>query len=165
MPNSKRRSFTLLEIMLALLILATAAGFMGWKVKDLLNRHYFEDDVVGFYHELEVAQLCALALHSEIKIDFSQKDERCEAKFVTDEMILETWSKPVRKLKYVQEIRVNNLPLKQLTIDANGVVQPPKTRLFFSSQDRSYGIDCSKPLKIYLEPNPRGEDGDQEPPV
>ena len=162
MPKDKRRSFTLLEIMLALLILATAAGFMGWKAKDLLDRHYFEDEVAGFYYELEVAQLCALALHSEIKIDFSKVGDHWEAKFQTDEMILENWSKRARKLDHVSSVWFKNGSPPQLTINSSGWISP-ESCLFFSGQDRKYSIDCTHPLTIKL--HTRGEDGDQEPPV
>ncbi len=160
-PNF-RRPFTLLEIMLALLILVTAAGFLGWKAKDLLDLHNFEEEVAGFYHDLEVAQLCALALHTEIKVNFSKDSGHWEAKFLTDEMILENWSKRPRNLNHVDIAWFKNQLMSQLTINPNGVITPSEC-LFFSGQDRKYSINCTRPFNIKL--HTRGEDGNPEPPI
>lgn len=150
-PKDKRRSFTLLEIMLALFILTIAAGFMGWKAKELLDRHYFEDEVQRFLHELEMAQLFALMLQSEIKVDFERTGHEWKAKFSTDEVILERW-RPACSFKHVPYINARNL-----IIDAAGRIEP-KVCLKFSSQNSTHWIDCREPLSIKFSKHPREED-------
>lgn len=150
-PKVSRRSFTLLEIMIALLILVTAAGFIGWNVKNLIEDYRFKDEVTSFYHDLEVAQLCALALHSEIKVHLSDKGGGWKAQFLTEEMILEKWSKSERLLQHVASVKGG----KHLTIDANGQIHPDKVKLSFVGRHGIYHIDCTKPLAIQLEPGDR----------
>ncbi|MBS0615178.1 MAG: hypothetical protein JSR58_01330 [Verrucomicrobia bacterium] len=146
--KASKRSFTLLEIVLALFILVTAAGFIGWNVKSLLDDHHFKDEVNGLYNDLQVAQLCALALHSEIKVNLSRDDEGWKARFLTDEMILEGWKKTERQLKHV--VSIAGPPIIDITIGANGRLYSAKKNLFFSGKNRKYCITCADTFGIKL---------------
>ncbi len=133
-----RRAFTLMEIMIALMILSVIGAVTGIQVKKLIEAHRFEGEVSDLFIALQEAQVLSAAYQTDLALDISLKTGKCSYQFSTDEPF------PASKLKqgavslpYVHHIDFNNTKSPKLHFDiySGGRVEPRGVLAFHSSKE------------------------------
>lgn len=106
-----RRAFTLLEIFLAISILAMLGGLLAFKAKDLLDTYGFRQDVSKLEGRLELARSFALSYRADVEVVFSATSEHILCELLSDEPALKNhpiFCKPlackkIHKIKFLGE--------------------------------------------------------------
>ncbi|MEI8300043.1 MAG: hypothetical protein WCG10_00325 [Chlamydiota bacterium] len=83
-----RRSFTLLEIFLAISILAMVGGLLAFKAKDLLETYGFRQDVARLFGRLELARSFSLSYQADVEVIFYSKSGYILCELQSDEPAL-----------------------------------------------------------------------------
>lgn len=82
-----KKSFTLLEIMICIAIMALAASAMIYPLSGLLKEHRFQQGVKQFVTHLREMQSLALNYQSDMTLQFYQENGKIMCRGVTDEPI------------------------------------------------------------------------------
>jgi prepilin-type N-terminal cleavage/methylation domain-containing protein len=132
------KPFTLLEIMLALVILSLIASFSAIHIKKLIDDHVFEREVSELYIRLQEAQLLALTYQTDIALDFYVKNGKLHYKFTTNEPF-----KPSIKFDQVEKkihaalIQFNGKKIVPLHFDLfSGRLEPRGILTFFQTKEQ-----------------------------
>lgn len=80
---------TLLEIMLAIGLLAMVGGLLAFKAKDLFETYGFRQDVSKFLSRLELAKKYALSYQSDVEFLFYEKEGQFFCELRSDEPALQ----------------------------------------------------------------------------
>ena len=80
-----RRAFTLLEMMIALVILSLIGAFSAVQVKKLIDAHRFESEISNLFIALQQAQVLSATYQTDIAWDIYPKDGVLCYRFTTDE--------------------------------------------------------------------------------
>lgn len=80
-----KRSFTLLEMMIALMILSFIGALSAVQVKKLIDAHRFESEVSNLFIALQEAQVLSATYQTDIALDIYSKDGTLMYRFTTDE--------------------------------------------------------------------------------
>lgn len=83
--NKINRSFTLIEILIAIAILSLIASFSAIQIKKLVDVHRFENGISQLFRELQEAQLLSSTYQTDIALDVNRKEGRIYYRFSTDE--------------------------------------------------------------------------------
>ncbi|MBI2810781.1 MAG: prepilin-type N-terminal cleavage/methylation domain-containing protein [Candidatus Melainabacteria bacterium] len=83
--NRKTNNFTLLEMMVALVILSFIGAFTAVHVKKLIDSHRFESEVSNFFTALQDAQVLSAAYQTDITLTLTRKDNLLSYRFSTAE--------------------------------------------------------------------------------
>ena len=87
--KKSKRAMTLLEIMLAIGLLAMVGGLLVFKAKDLFETYGFRGDVSKFLSRLELAKKYALSYQSDVEFLFYEKQGRFFCELRSDEPALQ----------------------------------------------------------------------------
>jgi len=68
-----KRSFTLLELLLAMSLLAMIGGLMAFKAKELIDAYGFRYEVAQVLGKLELARALSLGYGADIKVVFQEE--------------------------------------------------------------------------------------------
>lgn len=86
--SKNKRSFTLLEVAIAITLIALMAGFGTWSLKDLISQHRRQAEIEDLKNFLQELQIEALALQSDLEITITKEKETVKVKSKTAEKIL-----------------------------------------------------------------------------
>lgn len=145
--QSKRSySFTLLELLVALGIIAILGTLVSIQGKDLLTHHRFQTSTQSLLFDLNRYQLLAITQNTDITCKISQKNGSCLVEWVPEGPL------PVsnKELSYnclgIEEILVNGkkIATTEFTIFSSGRISPI-SRLSFISKNQERHIDLTYP--------------------
>lgn len=83
--TTTKKLFTLLEVMIALVILSLVGAFSITQIKTLVSSHRFEKQVFNLFSALQEAQILAATFQTDIALDFFKKGESFYYRFSTFE--------------------------------------------------------------------------------
>lgn len=159
--RSKRKGFTLVEIMVCLLIIGTVASWVGFKMVRFVREQEFEHGITSLFTSLRSAQIVAMASGADIRVDLKKVDEKAACIFHTLEPALEDMEG--RKIVLGNEVEFSwnekKAPTKQLMIYSSGRIEPLGVLGFHFGEDketRKAFLDLRQPLLIkVLEEYPK----------
>lgn len=123
----QKRSFTLLEILLALMILSILAAFTGVPIKKLIDTHRFERDISTFFISLQEAQTLSAVYQTDIACEIFQEKGSYYYRFSTKEPFTShQFSKTSHPLSRTQLIQFNGkkTPHHRFDIYSGGRIEP-----------------------------------------
>ena len=80
-----KRSFTLLEMMIALVILSFIGALTAFQVKKMIDTHRFESEVSNLFIALQEAQVLSATYQTDIALDIYLKGKTFTYRFTSDE--------------------------------------------------------------------------------
>jgi prepilin-type N-terminal cleavage/methylation domain-containing protein len=141
-----KRSFTLLEMAIALALLSVIGTVVGVSVKKLIDSHRFESSLLSLFNELQQAQLLSSAYDAEVAVDLFEEGGAFVACLHTEEPGLKRYIATKRELTRTAAITFNGKKVSSLHMDiySGGRIVPRGVFAFFDSlQD--------KPRVLYLD--------------
>lgn len=142
---SLRRSFSLTEIMVVLILVSIVAGVSVYSLIPFYKAYRFRAEVNTLYDLAQELQLEALSLQSDMKIRFTKEKGKWIAQSESAELLL----KPQRiELSHVEQITMNS---STITFYSNGLIEP---RQIVSLQHvgEKRGLDLRQPplMKLWV---------------
>lgn len=138
--RSNKKSFTLLEIMLCLAIIALVAGALIYPLSGLLAQHRFHQGVKQFVTHLREMQALALSYQSDMGVMLYQDKGKLMCRGFTDEPIPLFRPFEMGKISHFTFNRKKaNMPLK-LTVHSSGRIAPGGT-LIMQGEGKKMIID------------------------
>lgn len=158
-----RRSFTLLEITLALTILGLIASFTTVHIKRLIDTHRFEAQIGDLFISLQEAQALSAAYHTDFALEIEREKGRFFYRFSTDEPLTQTQfsQKTVALLPGIQ-VKFKDKEVTRLHLDiySGGRIEPQGVMSFLQSKEepRVLYVDMQYGYLIkfcYIKPRPQ----------
>lgn len=120
---------TLLEIMLAIALLAMVGGLLAFKAKDLFETYAFRQDVSKFLSRLELSKKYALSYQADVEFLFYEKQGKFFCELRSDEPALHShkmFFNPVnfKSIKSVDFIGKEKEEFKTLLFSGTGWMFP-----------------------------------------
>lgn len=150
------RAFTLLELCVVILILSTAAGFLGWRVKEAIDHHQFKENIHAFTGELRKLQSLALSYRTEVEVKIFSKKEKLYYEILCDEPLPFLKIKEKKCLKQGRFLSLDGRPMTQVTLIlfSSGRIEPA-ARLLIETKNKEGAmlVDLRTPLQIKIQEN------------
>ncbi len=143
---AKRRTFTLLEIMIALVILGIIGSMTAVQVKKMVDVHRFESEVASLYISLQEAQILSATYQTDLALDFRKVGGRLTYQISSDEPFPKTISLlKATELSRVEECKFNDARSSQLHFDiySGGRIEPRGTLAFYQGE-KALWIDLQR---------------------
>jgi prepilin-type N-terminal cleavage/methylation domain-containing protein len=130
-------AFTLLEMMIALIILSLIGALCAVPIKKLSDSHRFENEVSDLFIALQEAQVLASTYQTDISLDFYRKKGKFHYRFSTDEpFTTRQLNREDRLLSYTCAIRFQGKKVDKLHLDIfSGRVEPRGILTFFQKSE------------------------------
>src|SRR3990172_11564019 len=80
-----RRSFTLLELMIALMILTLIGALTSTQIKKLIDVHHFEQEASTLFTTLQDAQILSATYRTDLSLDLFLNNNTLAYQITTDE--------------------------------------------------------------------------------
>ena len=132
-----RRAFTLLEIMIALVILGVIGSVVAVQVKKMIDTHTFESEVTGLFISLQEAQVLSATYQTDLVLDIEKAGGKFSYKISTDEPFSTAMvSEKPMKLSRVSSVKFNEASPARLHLDiySGGRVEPRGTLAFYHNE-------------------------------
>ena len=154
MKKSKKKAFTLIEMMICITLIGLLGSVMGIKAMDLLARHRFQGSLQTWLFDFQRARLLAMNQEADI-VCRVRKNSRGE--FVASlESDSPSFAPSVHFLKEVKSITLDRNPQKDLCITLYSSGRADPSGLLEMQPKRSLGfslfLDLSSPLAFTQEP-------------
>jgi prepilin-type N-terminal cleavage/methylation domain-containing protein len=126
MSSRISRTFTLLEMLIAIVILSFIASFTAIQIKKLLDSHKFESQVSYLFIALQEAQVLSSVYQTDIALDIYRKDGKLHYRFFTNEPFkAQLFSQNEKSLSSADKIQFNAKKTDTLHFDIySGRVEP-----------------------------------------
>lgn len=146
--NLVNRCFTLLEMMIALVILSLIGTFSAIHIKKLIDVHRFESEISNLFIILQEAQVLSSTYKTDIALDIYRKKGKLHYQFLTDEPFTpHQLNQKETFLAHAAAIEFQGKKTSQLHLDLfSGRVEPRGILTFFQTQE-----DGSKALWFNLQ--------------
>jgi type II secretory pathway pseudopilin PulG len=135
-PSAKRvRPFTLLEMVIAILILSLIGTFSAIHIKGLIDSHRFESEVSHLFIALQEAQLLAATYQTDIDFDLYKEKEKFYYRFSTDEpLTTRQLNQEKKSLTHSAAIRFKEKKITKLHFNIfSGCIEPRGVLTFFQT--------------------------------
>jgi len=150
----RNRSFTLIEIVVCLAIIASLGAALCWNVYGAMRHHRFDESVKKVRNEIEALQMFSLTFGSDMELKFEKREGGWRVVPVIYEAALRRMHVKPFDLSGVDRLRwgasENDFTLK---IYASGRFEP-KGVLEMSQGERKFYIDLQNPLSVILTKEP-----------
>lgn len=136
--SRKVRAFTLLEIVIALLIMSLVGSITAYQVKKMIDVHRFESEVTKLFIRLQEAQVLSAVYQTDLALDISLSGGKLHYRISTDEPFSSNVlnSNPV-PLPYTSMIKFKDAKSTKLHFDifSGGRVEPRGALAFYQSDE------------------------------
>ena len=105
-----RRSFTILEVMMVVVLIAVVGGVAAWSLTDLLRQSRARAEIDDFKNLVQELQIEALALGSDMELSLYKADGAWKACSKTSEDILKDRT---LELKHIDQITIDGKTLEE----------------------------------------------------
>lgn len=147
-----RKSFTLLEIMVAICIFSMMASIGGWQIFRMISKYRFNNQVTDCFSFLQNAQSLALLYQTDVFFEIFLENDTYYYRIHSDEpfppSILNREKKQtlsaVKVCKYNKEYIKN----KKWEISSNGLISPRGIIYFAEQEKKGLWIDLQKGFLI-----------------
>ena len=149
----KKRTLTLLEIIIVVALIGMMAVYGGWSLTDLLAQHRRQAEIEELKNFMQELQIEALALQSDFEITFSKKEKKLQVHSKTSEKILPNRTVTLHGVCHLKfrDRADSNFILKIFStgrIDPSGVLE-------IEREKGSLWIDMHQPLSLkFLDQRP-----------
>ncbi len=146
-----KKTFTLLEMMIALLILSLIGTAVAVQVKKMIQAHQFETEVADLFLILQEAQILSAAYQTDLALDLTLAKGKMSYWFSTDEPLpSSTLSQKSKTLPHVGSCQFNRFKKSTLHFDiySGGRIEPIGVLAFYST------LEEQKPLFFDLQASP-----------
>lgn len=152
MRHVKRHLFSLMEVMVAILLVSIVVGISTFSIIPFYQTYQFRIQMDALYELMRELQLETMALCSDMKIRFTLEKGKWRAVSLTDEAVLKS---QVIDLSHVDQFKIGLVAqdLLTLTFYSNGYIQPAQI-LSFSYKNERRDIDLTHPPLIKLTIGP-----------
>jgi len=137
MTRSKR-PFTLLEIMIALVILSIVGALTATQVKKLIDHHLFEKEVSLLFTQLQEAQILSATYQTDLALTLMKHGNTLAYRFSTDEPFstYQFQQEPV-ELSQTSQVKFNDAKKTPLHFDifSGGRIEPRGLLAFRQTTD------------------------------
>lgn len=138
-----KRAFTLLEVMIAFLILTLAGTVVGFQMYGAVSLYRFDQEVSELYQDLKEAQIIAITQGIDISLSFNQNKGVWSYVLSSEEPRVLISKKP-HLLKQVTHLQVDKktygphskVQPASLTFYASGIVDPHPSLVFMRKKRR-----------------------------
>jgi prepilin-type N-terminal cleavage/methylation domain-containing protein len=146
--STKAYAFTLLEMMIALVILSLIGAFSAVHIKKLVDVHRFESEVSNLFIALQEAQVLSSAYKTDVALDIYREKGKLHYQFSTDEPFAShQFNREKNPLAHTAAIRFKNKKITALHFDIfSGRIEPRGILTFVQAQ-----VDDSKALWFDLQ--------------
>jgi prepilin-type N-terminal cleavage/methylation domain-containing protein len=151
--KKSKRSFTLLEMMIALMIITLIGAITAVQVKKMTDAHGFEAEITPLFITLQEAQVFSAAYETDLALDIGMEKGKLFYRFSTDE--------PLPSNKFKQEsvtlghtttIKFKDAKTTKLHFDiySGGRIEPGGVLAFYPSQegDKALWFDLQRGLLL-----------------
>lgn len=146
MKNKKGRAFTLLEIMIALVILGVIGSITAVQVKKMIDVHRFESEVSALYICLQEAQVLSATYQTDLSLDIRKVGGKLTYQISSDEPFPKTIClAKATQLTHADTYKFNDTSPAHVHFDiySGGRIEPRGT-LAFSQGEKSLWIDLQR---------------------
>jgi type II secretory pathway pseudopilin PulG len=133
-----KKSFTLLEMMVALTILMLIGSVTVVHIKKLIDVHRFESEVSDLFISLQEAQVLSAAYQTDLALDFFLDKEKLHYRFSTLEPLKERQlNQQTVALPHVASLSFKGSKVSSLHLDiySGGRIDPRGMLTFFQSKE------------------------------
>ena len=126
MRKKRANNFTLLEVVIAIAILAMVGGALCWRVDRLLKYRRFQTDAGRLEHLLSYARIMAINTNADWRLEIEEKEGECLAHFIClEDPEKSAFAKQISPFKG-GNIFFNRKPVEKIAIDfsSTGHVAP-----------------------------------------
>ena len=142
-----KRSFTLLEILIALMILSTIGAICSVQIKKLIDAHRFEQEVSTLFSALQEAQVLAATYQTDIALDIQSKKNQITYQFTTDEPFQQyPFNQKTIPLKHTAHATFQKAKTAQLHFDiySGGRIEPCGILAFSGPNSKTLWFDLQR---------------------
>ncbi len=145
----KKRSFTLLEMMIVIMMLALVAGVVSFELKNVLGVRHFRHSAKRIKEYITRAQLLALIYDADFQVTLKKEQGQWVLTTQNDEGALQSLNRQRIKLEGIETISWAEGPKPALIIDifSNGRLEPLNALIIKSKNATEY-LDFRVPLQI-----------------
>lgn len=136
----KIQVFTLLEVMIALLVLVLMGSVITFQVKKLIDLHQFEKEIGTFFSSLQEAQVLSITYQTDISLNFFLKNGHPAYRFFTDEPSLSLNQEEV-VLSHATSCKFNGKKVTSGHFDLYSGRCEPRGRLSFEQDKKVLWVD------------------------
>jgi prepilin-type N-terminal cleavage/methylation domain-containing protein len=133
-----KRAFTLLEMMIALVILGLIGSVTAIQVKKLIDNYRFEAEISSLFIALQEAQILSSTYQSDFALDITSDHGVFAYRFTTDEPLSpHLFSQQKFSLAHTAYLKFNGARMSSLHFDifSGGRIEPRGRLCFSSSKD------------------------------
>jgi prepilin-type N-terminal cleavage/methylation domain-containing protein len=137
MMSSRPYAFTLLEMMIALVILSLIGALSAIHIHKLINTHRFESEISHLFIHLQEAQLLALTYQTDIFLDIYREKGRFYYRFSTNEpFTAQQFNQEKNPLTHTASIKFQDKKINKLHLDIfSGRLEPGGIFTFFQTPE------------------------------
>ena len=163
MRIQSKRSFTLLEMMVVLMILSTVGSLTAIYIKKLVDAHRFENEVSELFIAIQEAQVLSATFQTDLALDFVKKKEGFYYRISSDEpFFAKQLNQAEFPLSHTVSLHFKNKKAKKLHFDifSGGRIEPAGILSFRHTQEEEakelwFDFQSSHLLKFsYRKPSP-----------
>ena len=145
----KKQSLTLLEIMMAIMIMAVVAGSAIFQLKSMIEGHRFECSAKKLKERVERAQLLALSYNTDMQITITKEKGGWTLIIHSDEAALWHLNKTRVRLSGIETISLNGTLKSKMVLDifSNGRIEPLGSMKIEAKEKVRY-LDFRTPIQI-----------------
>ena len=138
-----KRVFTLLEMMVALLLLSLLGSLVAVQIKKLIDASRFEAEVSDLFIALQEAQVFAATYQTDLSLDLSVKSGCVSYHFSTDEPLSSNqFKQEVVKMTHVAFLKFQNAKASSVHLDvySGGRIEPRGALGFFQADEKGRSL-------------------------
>lgn len=150
--NKDRKSFTLLEVMVAICIFSMMASISGWQIFRLISEYRFNNQVTDCFSSLQYAQSLALIYRTSLSFEIFLENDTYYYRVHSNEPFLPSIlnQKKIHALSAVKVCKYNkeHIKNKKWEIAPDGLICP-RGHIYFAKQEKKgLWIDLQKGFLI-----------------
>lgn len=113
-----KRTFTLLEMMIALMILSFIGAVTAVQIKKMISMHRFEAGVADLFLALQEAQILSATYQTDFSLDITCNGGKVDYRFSTDEPLSQyQYNQETKTIAYAHTCKFNNAKTATLHFD------------------------------------------------
>jgi prepilin-type N-terminal cleavage/methylation domain-containing protein len=147
-----RKSFTLLEVMIAVCIFSMIASVGGWQIFRMISEYRFNNQVTDCFSSLQYAQSLALIYQTDVLFEIFLENDTYYYRIHSDEpfppSILNRGKKHALSAVNICKYQKEPIENKKWEIFSNGLICPRGVIYFAKQENKELWIDLQKGFLI-----------------
>ncbi len=143
MRMRNKRAFTLLEMMIALMILSFIGAMTAVQIKKMIATHRFEAGVADLFLALQEAQILSATYQTDFSLDITSSKGKVDYRFSTYEPLsAHQFNQESKTIAYAHSCKFNNTKTTTLHLDiySGGRIEPRGTLAFYTHPEEEKAL-------------------------